>query len=755
MLFRKASLANRPLQHGPPRWRLLRIEPLEDRCLLAARATEAVNHFALDVYEYLQREQGNLFFSPLSVSAGLTMTYAGAAGRTAAQMEHVLHLGTEPGIHDSFDALLADLVLQSSTMEDYEVSLANAIWPQLGLPVRSSFIHTIETDYGGHVQGVDFVNAEQAEAIINAWVEAQTQGRIQDLVDGLGADTAMVLTNAIYFKALWDKPFLPPDRTAAFSGRSKFSRAPGDVIQAPMMYAQPYGLRTQIDGFDVLDLPLADKTASMVFILPRQKNGANFLSTEVLTNIGAWLSSPRQPDPEGLEVVLPKFHTMVDTSFNELLIGLGMPDAFSIATADFSSMTDAPVFIDKVFHKAFVAVTEQGTEAAAATEIELALCFAAGTPVLTPDGEKPIELLKVGDLVLARDEHDVEGDLQPKVVEETRRGEANIFELHLGGRIIRTTELHPFFVKGRGWTPAGKLQSKDRLSTNRGDWAEVDKVVDTGSPEAVYNLRVADHHTYFIGGETWGSAVWTHNFYGAGFYADHPFHFLIRDNATSTILFMGRIEDPSQFENSLNPNVRPNNAHMGDFDNDGEVDHGDYDVWKAAFGQIGSAVSANGNHDSVVDIADYVIWRDNLGRSVAAPSSTSNSQSPAFLADLGSAERTESIVHAAVTANASSKEPVAAASREHAALLLSLSAQRVKSSLKLGRLAPAPQFSRITQNDLLLLALATEPPDAAAKSANRNPISELADCQSYLDDVFQAERIGAKILLQNLNSAKG
>lgn len=737
MLFRTASFANRPRRLVAPRWRLLRVEPLEDRCLLAARAAEAVNHFALDVYEYLQHEQGNLFFSPLSVSAGLAMTYAGAAGRTATQMEQVMHLGIEPGIHDSFDALLSAFDLLSSTIEDYEVSLANAIWPQLGLPLRSSFVNTIETDYRGHVQGVDFANSDQAEAIINAWVDAQTQGRIQDLVDGLGPDTAMVLTNAIYFKALWDKPFLPPDRSAAFSGRSTFVRAPGDVIQAPMMYAQPHTPRTHIAGFDVVDLPLADGTASMIVILPLQKNGPNFLSTELLTSIDAWLDSPRQPDPEGLEVVLPKFQTTVDTSFNELLIGLGMPDAFSIATANFSSMTDTPVFIDKVFHKAFVEVTEQGTEAAAATQIELALCFAAGTPVLTPNGERPIELLKAGDFVLARDEHDVEGDLQPKVVEETRCGEANVLELHLGGRIIRTTELHPFFVKGQGWTPAGKLQWKDRLSTDQGDWVEVDKVVDTGSPLAVYNLRVADHHTYFIGSKTWGFAVWTHNFYGGGFYADHPFHFLIRDNATATILFMGRIEDPTQLGNSLNPNVRPNYAHLGDFNHDGEVDHVDYGVWQAAFGHIGSALPANGNHDSAVDSADYVIWRNNLGRSVAAPSSTSSFPGGSSLTDLGSAEPKESIVHAsaATAANAFSQEPVAAASAEHATQFLSSSTQRVKSSLKPGRLALFPQLSPITRNDLLL-AVATTPPDAAAESINGRPTSEVPDYQSYLDDVF-------------------
>jgi serpin B len=727
MLLRIAPFADRALQHGSPRSRLLRIEPLEDRWLLSARAVEAVNQFALDVYEHLQREQGNLFFSPLSISAGLTMTYAGAAGQTAAQMEQVLHLGTEPGIHDSFGALFSSFDVQSAAIGDYEISVANAIWPQLGLPLHSNFINTIETDYRGHAQGLDFANPEQAEDIINAWVEAQTQGRIQNLVDGLTPNTAMVLTNAIYFKALWDSPFAP------HSAATSFFRAPGDEIQAPMMYGQPMATRTQIDGFDILDLPLADETASMVFVLPIEQNGPNHLTSEVLTNIEEWLASPRQS--EHLEVRLPKFQTTVDTSLNELLIGLGMPDAFSSATADFSAMTDVGVFIDKAFHKAFIEVNEQGTEAAAATEVELVACFSAGTPVLTSEGEKPIELLQVGDYVLARDEHNLEGDLQPKLVEETRRGEANILELHVGGRIIRTTELHPFFVKGRGWISAGKLQAKDRLSTKLHDWVEVVKVVETGSAEAVYNLRVADHHTYFVGSKTWGFAVWTHNFYGTGFYADHPFHFLIRDNESSTITFMGRIDDPSQLENSLSPTAQQNNAHMGDFNNDGEVDEGDYAVWKAAFGQIGSALSADGNDNGMVDSADYTIWRDNLGRSIAAQSSMSNSGS--LLADLARGEQTELVADAVSAAvNSFAEDSVFAPKVDPEALLPTSSTQRLTASVKQDRLALARQLVQITDDDLVMLAIATAPPNAAAESANPNSISKTTDNQPSRDKVF-------------------
>jgi hypothetical protein len=278
------------------------------------------------------------------------------------------------------------------------------------------------------------------------------------------------------------------------------------------------------------------------------------------------------------------------------------------------------------------------------------------------------------------------------------------------------------------------------LSTNLHDWAEVEKIVETGSPETVYNLRVADHHTYFVGSKAWGFAVWTHNFYGTGFYADHPFHFLIRDNASSTITFMGRIDDPSQLENSLSPTAQQNNARMGDFNNDGEVDEGDYAVWKAAFGQIGSALPADGNDNSMVDSADYTIWRDNLGRSIAAQSSMSNSGS--LLADLASGEQTELVADAVSAAvNTFTDDSVFAPKVDPEALLPTSSTQRLTTSAKQDRLALAQQLVQITDDDFLLLAVATAPLDAATESPNPNPISKATDNQPSRDEVFAALQI--------------
>ena len=138
-------------------------------------------------------------------------------------------------------------------------------------------------------------------------------------------------------------------------------------------------------------------------------------------------------------------------------------------------------------------------------------CFAAGTPLLTPDGSKPIEQFKVGDFLLSRDENDPLGPISPKVVEEVFVRTGQILHVHVRGQVIRTTPEHPFWVNGRGWLPAGCLCVGDLLYSHDGNWLPVEDLYNGGESETVYNLRVADHHTYFVGSQEWGWSVWVHN----------------------------------------------------------------------------------------------------------------------------------------------------------------------------------------------------------------------------------------------------
>jgi hypothetical protein len=144
-------------------------------------------------------------------------------------------------------------------------------------------------------------------------------------------------------------------------------------------------------------------------------------------------------------------------------------------------------------------------------------CFAAGTKLWTPQGYRHVEDLQPGEWVYARAEHDPYGPIAAKLVEAKFERTGRILHLHLpGGRLIRTTPEHPFFLDGKGWTAAGALQAGDRLRTDDG-WVTIAEVFDTGTYEPVYNLRVAEYHTYFVGAEGWGWALWAHNAYSQAF----------------------------------------------------------------------------------------------------------------------------------------------------------------------------------------------------------------------------------------------
>jgi hypothetical protein len=138
-------------------------------------------------------------------------------------------------------------------------------------------------------------------------------------------------------------------------------------------------------------------------------------------------------------------------------------------------------------------------------------CFAVGTPLLTPDGSKPIEQFKVGDLVLSRDENTPEGPVEAKMVVEVLVRTGRILHVHVGGQVIRTTSEHPFWVQGKGWLSAGFLRPGNLLSSHDGQWVAVEEVYESRDCETVYNLQISDYHTYFVGSPQWSFSVWAHN----------------------------------------------------------------------------------------------------------------------------------------------------------------------------------------------------------------------------------------------------
>jgi serpin B len=328
--------------------------------------------FALDLYARLRQREGNRFVSPFSVSSALAMTYAGAEADTARQMSQTLHFTLPPDqLHPVFHRLITELHSRNTASAgqkepDVQLFTANALWCQEGLPILSDFRRRIEVNYKGGLYPIDFKNASDlARRTINSWVEEQTKKKIQDLLKPghIDSRTLLVLTNAIYFKSLWERPFRSENTRS-----EPFHLSATDQAAVSMM-SQSARFR-YFDGgtFGVLELPYRGRALAMVVLLPKAIDGLSQLEASLrLEDLDTWLG---KLSSHSVSVTLPKFKLTDEFELNDTLSELGMPLAFDQVRADFSGMTGTrDLVISAVVHKAFLEVEEKGTEAAAATGV--------------------------------------------------------------------------------------------------------------------------------------------------------------------------------------------------------------------------------------------------------------------------------------------------------------------------------------------------------------------------------------------------
>jgi serpin B len=342
---------------------------------------KAGNNFAFDLYSNLAGKEGNLFFSPHSISTAMAMVYAGARGKTETQMAKVLHLDDElcspcplkaqcekKLIHSAYAAILTDLNEQGKK-GNYQLSIANALWGQKGYSFLKDYLELVETNYGGGLNEVDFIGATEAvRQRINNWVEKQTNNKIKDLIAKgvLNSMTRLVLTNAIYFKGNWASQF-----DEAKTRPEPFTLAGGEKLQVPMMNQTAEFKYTEQEDFQGLQLGYVEDELSMIILLPGENlDLAEFEKKLTAENLAGWSAGfvKRQ-----VRVSIPKFKQLSQFSLAGILRSMGMTEAFS-TDADFSGMNGKrDLFISAVIHKAFVDVNEEGTEAAAATAVAVAV----------------------------------------------------------------------------------------------------------------------------------------------------------------------------------------------------------------------------------------------------------------------------------------------------------------------------------------------------------------------------------------------
>jgi serpin B len=329
------------------------------------------NEFATDLYAHLRSDKStNLFFSPYSISTALAMTSAGAHGETEAQIAKVLHFTLpEAKLHPAFNQV-RKILTDGDKALGFQVRVANRLWAQEGFHFQPDFLQVTNANYGAEPSLLDFKQSEAARKTINAWVDEQTDHKIQDLLapGALNASTRLVLTNAIYFKAHWTHPFGLEDATTDAPFRTSASQQ----VTVPTMHQTEYFRYSASDNVQVLELPYGQSgSLSMLILLPTKIDGLSDLEKQLTSeNLQKWSAGLQS---RRVKVDLPKFKMTSEFSLGTVLESMGMPLAFS-AKADFSRIsTQEPLSISAVIHKAFVDVNENGTEAAAATGLMMAL----------------------------------------------------------------------------------------------------------------------------------------------------------------------------------------------------------------------------------------------------------------------------------------------------------------------------------------------------------------------------------------------
>uniref|UniRef100_A0A8W8IEI2 Serpin domain-containing protein n=1 Tax=Magallana gigas TaxID=29159 RepID=A0A8W8IEI2_MAGGI len=325
----------------------------------------AVTDFSFELYRVLCKESENLFFSPYSISAALMFTMLGAKGASEEQIKQALGVAGVPNPHQAYQKLHATLM--SKSRDGAKLAIANRIFSKLGLEIKESYKKESLEHYHSEIELLDFVGDPIASSTrINTWVEEQTNGKIQCLIpEEQLQESLIVLINAIYFKGVWENAF-----EVWNTKREPFQISETELGTVEMMNMETdtwlISMSKPLDC-QVLNLPYKGGELSMIIVLPNKVDGLSTLESNLSAD--AFRKLTNEMYRERVVVSIPKFKLESSFQLNKVLRGMGIIDIFT-QKADFGAMMENPqdkTLVSDVFHKAFVEVNEEGTEAAAIT----------------------------------------------------------------------------------------------------------------------------------------------------------------------------------------------------------------------------------------------------------------------------------------------------------------------------------------------------------------------------------------------------
>ena len=355
------------------------LSPEEQGSFAEDNATLSLNLFA-EVAD--TSNDDNVLVSPLSVSLALAMTYAGAEGETEDQMAEALEFKLdEEALHPAFNWLDQQLAsrgedVEASEDQPFQLKVANSIWAEQTYAFNLDFLDTLALNYGAGLQLLDFINdPDGSREIINSWVEDKTETRIKDLLPQLSIkpSTRLVLTNAVYFNAVWDQPF-----EVGMTQEETFTTLSGETVTASMMRQTERFRYHRDEDFSAIEMDYAGKEVSMLAIVP---DAGQYDAVAGRLDVGLLDQITEQLEPQEVDLKLPRFEFEATVDVVDPLKAFGMVDAFIEGQADFSGMDGTrDLFISGIFHKTFIKLDESGTEAAAATAVVIGIESAMPMP---------------------------------------------------------------------------------------------------------------------------------------------------------------------------------------------------------------------------------------------------------------------------------------------------------------------------------------------------------------------------------------
>jgi serpin B len=330
--------------------------------------------FALDLYRVLNKQPGNVFLSPYSISTALGMVLAGARGQTEQEIAAALHLRMTPSNFHHSAGALRKRTAELQRRGRIRLTIANSIWCQAGDPFTDKFLNLMRGPYQATAEQVDFrSDTESARRRINQWVQRNTESQFKDVVksDQLGGDTSLVLCNAIFFKGRWASLF-----KRGATKPAPFHITKDQSVSVPMMHQKGEFKMAHVSEDDfalqLLEMPYYGKDLSMVVMLPMAVDGLAELERRLESNrMQAWLAELDRGVTDETLVWFPRFKTENRLNLVPLLKALGITTAFDGLTADLSGIDGRNnLYLSTALHQAFVEVDEEGTKAAAVTLFE-------------------------------------------------------------------------------------------------------------------------------------------------------------------------------------------------------------------------------------------------------------------------------------------------------------------------------------------------------------------------------------------------